>query len=138
MSDTVLSLWRYPVKSMQGEEINATLVTPKGLLGDRAYALMDAEDGKTVTAKNPKKWPAMFQFRAAFAEPSMSDVPPVRITLRLTARCLDSRQSGSQPSAVADAGPGRRVCRQSAGQAAPGRVLAGRGRRGRACRTRTT
>ena len=91
MSDTVLSLWRYPVKSMQGEEINATLVTPKGLLGDRAYALMDAEDGKTVTAKNPKKWPAMFQFRAAFAEPSMDAVPPVWITTP-DGTVLDSRQ----------------------------------------------
>ena len=62
-----------------------------GLLGDRAYALMDAEDGKTVTAKNPKKWPAMFQFRAAFAEPAMETVPPVRITLP-DGTVLDSRQ----------------------------------------------
>ena len=63
MPDTagsVVSLWRYPVKSMQGEEINASFVTERGLFGDRAYALMDAEDGKTVTAKNPKKWPTMF------------------------------------------------------------------------------
>ena len=55
---------------MQGEEINASFVTERGLFGDRAYALMDAEDGKTVTAKNPKKWPAMFAFRAAFLEPA--------------------------------------------------------------------
>jgi uncharacterized protein YcbX len=93
MSDaTLLSLWRYPVKSMQGEEINASAVTFKGLLGDRAYALMDAEDGKTVTAKNPKKWPTMFQFRAAFAEPSMETVPPVRITTP-DGIVLDSRQA---------------------------------------------
>ena len=80
---SIVSLWRYPVKSMQGEEINASFVTERGLFGDRAYALLDAEDGKTVTAKNPKKWPAMFRFRAAFTEPatSMLSVPPVRITL---------------------------------------------------------
>lgn len=78
----VLSLWRYPVKSMQGEEINSTYVTERGLLGDRAFALMDAEDGKTVTAKNPKKWPTMFRFRAAFTEsPSFpSAMPSVKIT----------------------------------------------------------
>lgn len=78
----VLSLWRYPVKSMQGEEINASFVTERGLFGDRAYALMDAEDGKTVTAKNPKKWPTMFKFRAAFTEPvnAPDHVPSVRIT----------------------------------------------------------
>ena len=33
---TVLSLWRYPVKSMIGEELNATKVAERGLLGDRA------------------------------------------------------------------------------------------------------
>lgn len=83
MSDgTILSLWRYPVKSMQGEEINASFVTERGLFGDRAYALMDAVDGKTVTAKNPKKWPEMFKFRAAFTEPANAPdiVPAVRIT----------------------------------------------------------
>ena len=84
-SDTagsVAALWRYPVKSMQGEEINASFVTERGLFGDRAYALMDAEDGKTVTAKNPKKWPTMFAFRAAFLEPATDTqaVPGVRIT----------------------------------------------------------
>ena len=33
---TVVSLWRYPVKSMMGEELNATEVTDRGLLGDRS------------------------------------------------------------------------------------------------------
>ncbi len=79
---SILSLWRYPVKSMQGEEINASLVTERGLFGDRAYALLDAEDGKTVTAKNPKKWPAMFRFRAALAAPATDTpaLPPIYIT----------------------------------------------------------
>ena len=38
---SVVALWRYPVKSMMGEELNATDVTERGLLGDRAYALVD-------------------------------------------------------------------------------------------------
>ena len=82
MSDnTVLALWRYPVKSMQGEEINSSFVTERGLFGDRAYALVDAKDGKIVTAKNPKKWPEMFKFRAAFEQPleTPSDLPSVRV-----------------------------------------------------------
>jgi uncharacterized protein YcbX len=33
---SVVSLWRYPVKSMMGEELNATEITERGLLGDRA------------------------------------------------------------------------------------------------------
>jgi uncharacterized protein len=79
----VVSLWRYPVKSMMGEELNAAEVTERGLLGDRAYALVDSADEKVATAKNPRKWPNLFDFRASFIEPPRisANVPPVRITL---------------------------------------------------------
>ena len=78
-----VSLWRYPVKSMMGEELNATEVTERGLLGDRAYALVDSSDGKAATAKNPRKWPRLFDFRSTFIEPPRptAEVPPVRIVL---------------------------------------------------------
>jgi uncharacterized protein len=68
---------------MMGEELNATDVTEHGLLGDRAYALVDSSDGKVATAKNPKKWPRLFDFRANFIEPAraVAKVPPVRITM---------------------------------------------------------
>jgi hypothetical protein len=80
---SIISLWRYPVKSMQGEELNASTVTERGLLGDRSYALLDAVDGKVGSAKNPRKWPGLFDFRAAFVEPPRLDtpLPPVCITL---------------------------------------------------------
>jgi uncharacterized protein len=90
MSDTtqtevgsVVSLWQYPVKSMMGVELNATEITERGLLGDRAYALVDSSDGKVATAKNPRKWPRLFDFCATFIEPARSaaKVPPVRIGL---------------------------------------------------------
>jgi uncharacterized protein len=60
----VEELWRYPVKSMLGERLNETELTERGLLGDRAYALRDKSDGKIATAKNPRKWPNMFDFSA--------------------------------------------------------------------------
>src|SRR5437667_1552374 len=80
---SVVSLWQYPVKSMMGEELNATEVTERGLLGDRAYALVDSSDGKAATAKNPRKWPRLFDFRATFIEPvrPAAQLPPFRITL---------------------------------------------------------
>src|SRR4029077_4360265 len=65
----VVSLWRYPVKSMMGEALNAADVTDHGLLGDRSLALVDTETGKVVSAKNPRKWPTMFDFRAEFTTP---------------------------------------------------------------------
>ncbi|HJY82094.1 MAG TPA: MOSC N-terminal beta barrel domain-containing protein [Candidatus Binatia bacterium] len=79
----VVSLWRYPVKSMRGEELHTAQMKDHGLLGDRVYALLDSADGKVASAKNPRKWPGLFAFRATFIEPSDSSmqVPPVRITL---------------------------------------------------------
>src|SRR5258708_11464773 len=68
---------------MLGEEINSSVVTERGLLGDRSYALIDLATGKVVSAKNPRKWPAMFSFRAAYVEPPdiHEGIPPVRITM---------------------------------------------------------
>jgi MOSC domain-containing protein len=79
---TVVSMWRYPVKSMLGEELNSSYVTERGLLGDRTYALIDQETGKVASAKNPRKWGKLFDFRATFidAPQVVENIPPVRIT----------------------------------------------------------
>lgn len=82
-SGTLLSIWRYPVKSMMGEELNATHVAEKGVLGDRARAMIASSDGKVASMKNPRKWPNLFDFRAQYLEsptPGMK-LPPVRISL---------------------------------------------------------
>jgi uncharacterized protein YcbX len=44
---------------------------------------VDGSDGKVATAKNPRKWPNLFEFRSTFIEPPRLSaiVPPVRITL---------------------------------------------------------
>jgi len=76
-------LWRYPVKSMMGEELNAAEVTERGLVGDRRFALVDTSTGKVAGAKNPRKWGNFFDFRAAYVEPPErgSNLPAVRLTL---------------------------------------------------------
>lgn len=91
---SVLSVWRYPVKSMLGEELNATLVTERGLLGDRAYALMDRETGRVVSSKNPRRWPTLFKFKAVLMDlPDMRErIPPVMITLP-NGTCVGSEQA---------------------------------------------
>src|SRR2546422_7602389 len=78
----VVSLWRYPVKSMLGEELNASDLTERGFLGDRSYALLDPSTGMVVSAKNPRKWARMFEFRAEYVETPRTgqSLPPVRIT----------------------------------------------------------
>lgn len=80
---TIQSLWRYPVKSMMGEELPVAQLKHNGLVGDRSYAILDSVDGKVATAKNPRKWPTLFTFKAAGiqAAESREKVPSVRITL---------------------------------------------------------
>jgi uncharacterized protein YcbX len=80
---SVAALHRYPVKSMMGEELNAARIGPMGVQGDRSFALADPETGKIASAKNPAKWPSLFQFRAAFTRPpeDKGPLPPVIITL---------------------------------------------------------
>lgn len=51
MTGTVGELWRYPVKSMQGERCEALEFAARGLAGDRRYALVDRSSGRTLTAK---------------------------------------------------------------------------------------
>ncbi len=95
---SVVSLWRYPVKSMMGEELNATEITQQGLLGDRVYALVDSSDGKVATAKNPRKWSRLFEFHATFMEPAhlAAKVPPVRIALPDGATVTSDRRDVNQ------------------------------------------
>jgi MOSC domain-containing protein len=79
---TLSTVWRYPIKSMMGEELNAAAITASGVLGDRAFALIDEETGKVVSAKNPKRWPDFFSYRAAYASPpDTGDLPPIWISL---------------------------------------------------------
>jgi uncharacterized protein YcbX len=68
---------------MLGEELNSSYVTERGLVGDRAYALIDQETGKVASAKNPRKWEKLFDFRSVFMDPPQvaENIPPIRITL---------------------------------------------------------
>jgi uncharacterized protein YcbX len=58
-------------------------VSEGGVIGDRAYALVDKKTGKVASAKHPKLWPNLLACRAAFVEPPRSgdELPPARIDL---------------------------------------------------------
>jgi uncharacterized protein YcbX len=47
----VLELWRYPVKSLHGERLDAAEVGPEGITGDRQWALFDLDTGFGLTAR---------------------------------------------------------------------------------------
>jgi uncharacterized protein YcbX len=47
----VLELWRYPVKSLQGEALREAEIGPEGIAGDRQWALFDVDTGFGLTAR---------------------------------------------------------------------------------------
>jgi uncharacterized protein len=47
----VLELWRYPVKSLQGERLEEAEVGVLGIAGDRRWALFDRDTGLGLTAR---------------------------------------------------------------------------------------
>jgi len=68
---------------MGGEQLERGPVAEGGLVGDRAYALIEADTGKVVSAKSVQLFPNLLNCRAAFVEPpeATRELPPVRITL---------------------------------------------------------
>ena len=66
----VEALWRYPVKSMMGERVETVVVTERGILGDRAYALVDQNTGKLGSVKNPRRWGFFIDLQSAFCRAS--------------------------------------------------------------------
>ncbi len=80
---SVKAIWRFPVKSMQGELLNESIVGPAGFFGDRAYALVEKESGKVVSAKSIRKFPDLLMCRASYvrAPETGKPIPPVRIQL---------------------------------------------------------
>jgi len=80
---SVAGIRRYPVKSMRGERLEQGEFSERGLIGDRAYALIDADTGKVASAKSVQLFPDLFGCSAVFVEPPQLDgeLPPVRITL---------------------------------------------------------
>jgi uncharacterized protein YcbX len=69
----VLELWRYPVKSLQGERLDSATVTGDGLEGDRRFAIFDVETGFGLTARRAPE--------LLFASARMRDDGGVDITL---------------------------------------------------------
>ena len=51
----VSQLWRYPVKSFLGEELDEVLLDDRGVVGDRAFAVHDA-DGKFGSGKTTRRF----------------------------------------------------------------------------------
>jgi len=69
------SLWRYPVKSMRGEELNEAFVGFSGLYGDRLFAFRSSASPKGfpyLTAREQRK---LLQYRPHYQHPDKAARP---------------------------------------------------------------
>lgn len=83
LAGKVVALWRYPIKSMLGEQLHTTTLVEGSLLGDRALALLDRASGLVASAKHPGRWSRLLACQASFVEPPLAGLalPAVRVTL---------------------------------------------------------
>jgi uncharacterized protein len=81
MLGTVVTLRRYPVKSMLGEDLDVGDVTFTGLSGDRRLAVVSRTSGKIASAKFPRLWRDLLTLSAASARDGAAQDSAVRITL---------------------------------------------------------
>jgi MOSC domain-containing protein len=84
VSATISEIWRYPVKSMAGERMNAVAVGERGMHADRMWAVRDPELGSITTAR---RLPALLMCSARYPEDPVDhpavpgNAPEVVITL---------------------------------------------------------
>src|SRR5258705_13591795 len=76
---TIIEIWRYPVKSMAGEQLQNCTVASLGIPGDRGWALRDETSGEIT---NGKRMPLLMQCEAHYRdEPTSDAIPNVEIRL---------------------------------------------------------
>lgn len=97
----VAGLWRYPVRSLQGEKLDVLNIGLGGVIGDRRYAVADPEIEEIVSsAQGKRRWRGLVTMRARYdGAPGEETTPPAVIeteegaTLRSDAPDVDRRLS---------------------------------------------
>ena len=111
---SVVSLWRYPVKSMMGEELNAVPIAERGLLGDRAYALVDESDGKVVSAGIGRFGPYVRHGRTFASLPKDLGVEEVTLEQALELIAAKVAKGGKSKKAPAKKTPAKKTTAKKA------------------------
>jgi len=107
----VAGLWRYPVKSMAGEELAAAEVSWHGLAGDRRWAFIrEGHERDGFPWLTIRERPELARYRPRFAEPER---PEASVTW---VRSPSGREFDvADPALAAELGPGARVIKQNRG-----------------------
>jgi uncharacterized protein YcbX len=107
----VAALYRYPVKSMAGEELPSVKVGWNGLAGDRRWAFI--RDGQVRSGfpwMTIREQPGMWHYQPRFADP---DRPDASLTLVRTPS--GGELDVADPALAAELGPGVRVIKHDRG-----------------------
>ncbi|BDX34315.1 molybdenum cofactor biosynthesis protein [Mycobacterium antarcticum] len=87
------TLYRYPVKSMLGEAVDALFIDERGVEGDRRLALIDEATGRVASAKQARLWRALLTCSATMDAGRVSIQMPDGVTMAAEADEVDARLS---------------------------------------------
>jgi uncharacterized protein len=105
---SVAQIWRYPVKSIGGEEVTATDIGALGVAGDRAWGLRDLDSGKILSAKTPSVGRLLLPMAAGYGAVPSPDPAIDAVTVTVGDMSLSSNHA-DQLSAVLSERLGRSV-----------------------------
>jgi uncharacterized protein YcbX len=88
---TVQSLWRYPVKSMRGEELDEMFAGFAGVYGDRLFAFESSANSKGFPFFTGRDQRQMIRYRPRFRDPKKA-ARPINLA--------DAEKSGANPVAA--------------------------------------
>jgi uncharacterized protein YcbX len=71
---TVAEIWRYPVKSMRGERLDAAEIEVDGLAGDRVLAVYDDADETFASAKGVRRFGVLMRFTARLLDDGAAEI----------------------------------------------------------------
>jgi len=117
VSGRIREILRIPIKSFQGEAVEATTLLESGIFADRAFALRDKESGKILSGKHAQKGERLLELSACFTrEPVVGEaLPPILATIdgeecstedlaAFTRRCADALDAEVELVAAGEAG----------------------------------
>lgn len=87
---TIESIWRFPIKSFQGESVQAARLEQTGIYADRPLALRECASGKILSGKHAKLGEAILGFSAQFRGEPEPGKPLPSILANVGGRALSS------------------------------------------------
>ncbi|GAA4878516.1 MOSC domain-containing protein [Pseudonocardia benzenivorans] len=89
----VTTMWRYPVKSMLGEQVTEARLDEAGVSRDRRVAVIDQDTGLVATAKHPRLWRHLLKYTASVRGDGVVITSPSGWALDATAAGVDEKLS---------------------------------------------